>query len=76
MSDEQIKYMVDRFLGWRLPENFNPDGGISFTRIGNEHRPAWAYKNQPTEKALQFHQQRALDLERALASSPAKDRRT
>ena len=30
MTDEQIKYMVDRFLGWRLPEHFRPDGGISF----------------------------------------------
>lgn len=25
-----VKHMVDRFLSWKLPENFNPDGGISF----------------------------------------------
>lgn len=25
-----IKTMVDRFLGWRLPKDFAPDGGISF----------------------------------------------
>jgi hypothetical protein len=30
MTDEQIKHMVERFLCWRLPENFNPDAGISF----------------------------------------------
>jgi hypothetical protein len=30
MTEEQIKYMVDRFLGWRLPEDFSPDAGISF----------------------------------------------
>lgn len=30
MTDEQIKHMVDRFLAWRLPENFQPDAGISF----------------------------------------------
>jgi hypothetical protein len=30
MTDEQIKYMVNRFLGWRLPEQFAPDAGISF----------------------------------------------
>ena len=30
MTNDQIKYMVDRFLGWRLPEHFNPDAGISF----------------------------------------------
>lgn len=32
LSENQIKHMVDRFLGWKLPENFNPDAGISFTR--------------------------------------------
>lgn len=30
MTNEQIKYMVDRFLCWRLPESFLPDAGISF----------------------------------------------
>jgi hypothetical protein len=30
MTDEQIKHMVYRFLGWRLPEHFRPDAGISF----------------------------------------------
>jgi len=37
MRDEQIKYMVERFLQWRLPDNFNPDGGISFKPTFNEH---------------------------------------
>ena len=37
MTDEQIKYMVDRFLEWRLPENFIPDAGISFKPYFNEH---------------------------------------
>jgi hypothetical protein len=30
MTDEQIKHMVNRFLGWKLPEHFAPDAGISF----------------------------------------------
>lgn len=30
MTEDQIKHMVNRFLGWRLPENFQPDDGISF----------------------------------------------
>lgn len=30
-TDLQIKHMVDRFLQWRLPENFRPDHGISYT---------------------------------------------
>lgn len=33
MTDEQIKHMVDRFLMWKLPETFNPDGGIKFQRL-------------------------------------------
>ncbi len=32
MTEDQIKYMADRFLGWRLPANFSPDAGISYTR--------------------------------------------
>lgn len=37
MTAAQIKHMVSRFLAWRLPENFNPDGGISFKPTFNEH---------------------------------------
>lgn len=32
MTDEQIKHLVDRFLGWKLPKDFSPDAGISYTR--------------------------------------------
>lgn len=32
MNHAQIKHMVDRFLGWKLPVAFNPDGGVSFAR--------------------------------------------
>ncbi len=44
-TDKQIKHMVDRFLGWKLPENFNPGGGISFKKTFNEHHPM---KHEPT----------------------------
>ena len=37
MTEEQIKHMVNQFLNWKLPENFNPDDGISFKRTFNEH---------------------------------------
>lgn len=30
MNEKQIRHMVDRFLAWNLPQNFNPDGGVSF----------------------------------------------
>lgn len=36
MTDEQIKTMVNRFLAWRLPENFCPDAGISFKPTFND----------------------------------------
>lgn len=35
MQNELIKHMVGRFLSWRLPENFNPDGGIIFNPVAN-----------------------------------------
>jgi hypothetical protein len=46
MNNGQIKHMVDRFLGWRLPEGFNPDAGISFKREFNEHT-AHPMKHEP-----------------------------
>lgn len=47
LRDDQIKYMVDRFLGWRLPEHFSPDCGISFKANYNE-RTAYPAKHEPT----------------------------
>lgn len=47
MTDEQIKHMVDRFLGWRLPDHFNPDAGISFKPDFNEHTP-YPMKHEPS----------------------------
>ncbi len=35
MTDEQIKQMTERFLSWKLPENFNPDDGISFDPVSS-----------------------------------------
>ena len=47
LTETQIKHMVDRFLSWKLPYDFKPDGGISFKPYGgisfkrefNEHTP-------------------------------------
>jgi hypothetical protein len=47
MTEAQIKHMVDRFLGWKLPENWSPDGGVSFTRFGNAGTPH-QYENLPS----------------------------
>lgn len=46
-ASARIKHMVDRFLGWRLPENFNPDAGISFKATFNEHTDH-PMKHEPT----------------------------
>lgn len=37
MNEDQIKHMVNQFLGWKLPEDFNPDGGVSFKKTFNGH---------------------------------------
>jgi hypothetical protein len=34
-TEEQIKSMVNKFLSWKLPDDFNPDGGISFYKVAN-----------------------------------------
>jgi hypothetical protein len=47
MTNDAIKHMVNRFLGWKLPENFNPDAGISFKAAFNEHT-AHPMKHEPT----------------------------
>lgn len=39
MTDEQINHMVNRFLMWKLPEHFNPDGGVTFEPIAGAAGP-------------------------------------
>ena len=46
MTEDQIRYMVNRFLSWKLPVDFNPDGGISFKREFNENTP-FPMKHEP-----------------------------
>ena len=53
MNEEQIKHMVNRFLSWKLPEDFHPDGGISFKPMFNEHT-AHPSRHEPSGTNL-FH---------------------
>jgi hypothetical protein len=39
--------MVNRFLGWTLPDNFNPDGGVAFVKIENPET-LHEYRYQPS----------------------------
>ena len=47
MNEELIKYMASRFLGWKLPNNFTPDAGISFKAEYNENTP-YPARHEPT----------------------------
>jgi hypothetical protein len=32
ISEERLRKMVDRFIGWKIPQSFGPDGYITFDR--------------------------------------------
>lgn len=68
LTDEQVKHMVDRFLGWKLPASFSPDAGISFKPTFNEHT-AHPMRHEPSgtnlfdaeqAKAMVLHMAEAL----------------
>lgn len=42
-SEMDIKALVDRFLGWKLPADFSPDAGISFTPHKHQLDGVWAW---------------------------------
>jgi hypothetical protein len=39
MKELDINKMVNRFLSWKLPSDFYPDGGISLTRTFSPDDP-------------------------------------
>ena len=41
MNKTMIDKMVDSFLGWKLPEDFVPDAGISFLPMGEHSSHFW-----------------------------------
>lgn len=36
-NQNQVRHMVNRFLGWKLPDDFQPDAGITFDRSKSLH---------------------------------------
>ena len=77
---EAVEYMVQRFLSWKLPENFNPDAGISFNPTFNDHLPV-PMKHNPTgtnlfdctqAKAMVEHMLEGLPTAEALAAKDAQ----
>lgn len=46
VTEGMVDHMVSRFLQWKLPEAFCPDGGISFKADYNENTP-WPMRHEP-----------------------------
>jgi hypothetical protein len=63
--DATIKHMVQRFLAWKLPENFNPDGGIIFSHTsgGRKNEPVGTNLFDATQtEAMVRHMLDGIDL--------------
>lgn len=74
VNEAQIKHMAERFLGWKLPENFNPDGGISFEKIGNKLSPSHMhYTREPSGTNLLDYTQATAMVEHMLEGLPVDD---
>jgi hypothetical protein len=71
MKPNQIKHMVDRFLSWKLPENFRPDAGISFKATFNEHT-AHPMRHEPSGTNL-FDATQAEEMVRHMIDGMPKD---
>lgn len=56
MTEEQIKHMALRFLAWPLPEDFMPDGGVSFSHISNAGTD-YEYRHSPVGTNLLNYRQ-------------------
>ena len=61
MTDDQIKHMAERFLAWKLPEDFNPDDGISFEPEYTTHPfPTKARRNPTGTNLFSYTQAEAM----------------
>ncbi|MGG7534701.1 hypothetical protein [Rhizobium sp. 12,4] len=47
MNKAQITHMVNRFLAWKLPDDFNPDGGIAFDKWARTATPGFVVQREP-----------------------------
>ncbi len=41
LYEEFLDEMVNKFLCWKLPEDFHPDSGISFEKKHGHETPHW-----------------------------------
>lgn len=73
MTEEQIKHMAERFLNWLVPDDFNPDGGVSFERVGNAGTPH-EYRRHPAGTNILNYTQ-AVDMVRHMVDGMPNARR-
>ena len=60
MTKEQIEYMANRFLGWKLPD-FHPDCGITFDKYAAQKIDSRNAIYEPTGTNL-FNYNEALEM--------------
>lgn len=72
MTEDQIAHMVNKFLTWSLPENFNPDNGISFERLGNKGTPH-EYRRYPAGTNLLDYTQAEAMLRNLVEGLPGQE---
>ena len=49
MTEDQIKHLANRFLGWAIPDDFHPDNGVHFDGwIGNKGVEGYEYRRHLT----------------------------
>ena len=70
-GEAEVLAMVDRFLAWRFPEDFAPDGGISYTPL--PRLPEWTHDTRPTGTNLLTAIQARAMLEYVLAAQGGSD---
>ena len=70
MTDEQIRDMTNRFLTWKVPDDFHPDAGISFVPDYNVGT-AYPMKHEPTGTNLLTYSQAEAMIRHMLEGLPA-----
>jgi hypothetical protein len=69
ITEEHIKHMANRFLAWKLPADFHPDGGVSFEPLINQNTP-WPSRLEPTGTNLLSYSQAEAMVRHMLADIP------
>lgn len=73
ITEDQIKYMAERFLRWKLPEHFHPDHGISFDeKYRSDHGPVGTNLFSAVQaEVMVWYMIQGLEVKQAFEASPA-----